>query len=73
MYVHIHIVLTSAQKVDKVTPKGRGKTTGNIGTPLSSSIPREVWVEPIIFIGISLGASFSIFQLEVKGRISEYK
>ena len=48
-------------------------TTRNIGTSPSLIILRAVWAELIIFIGIWLGASFIIFQVEVKGRTSEYK
>ena len=40
---------------------------------MSLIILREVWDKPIIFIGILLGASFTIFQLEAKGRIPGYK
>ena len=49
--------------------KGFGviKTTGNIRTSPSPSISREVWDEPIMFIGTWLGASFITFQVEVKG------
>ena len=43
------------------------RTTGNIGTSLSSSILREVWAKPIIFIRTLLGASFTIFHVEGKG------
>ena len=39
----------------------------------SSCIPREVGAEPIILSGIWLGVSFTMFHVEVKGRISESK
>ena len=70
---HIHNLLTSTQKVDNVIISedrhvafgytlrvGVIKTTWNIGTLPSSSISRELWDKPIMFIGKSSRASFTI-------------
>ena len=75
-YGRIYIVLTSTQKVDNGIPvqsqlnfreSGVLITTWNIGTSFSSSILREVWAKPIIFIRTWLGASFTIFHVEGGG------
>ena len=49
------------------------KTNGNIGTSPSSGISREFWAEPIMFIGTLLGASFTTFQVDMKGKTQEHK
>ena len=76
-YGHIQIVLTSTQKVDnRITvwsqlncrESGVLRTTGNIGTSLSSSISHEVWDKPTVFIGTWLGVSFTIFHVEGEGK-----
>ena len=73
----MHIVLISTQKVDNGIPvqsqlnwreSGGLKTTRNIETSMSSSISREVWDKPIMFIITLLGASFPIFHMEGEGK-----
>ena len=69
-YGHIHILLTSTQKVDnRILVQSHLncretrvlRNTGNIGTSPPLSISLEVWDKPIMLIGTWLGASFTIF------------
>ena len=80
-YNHIHILLTSMEKVDNGIPVrsqcwckincreyGVLITTSNILTSPYLSISREVWVKSIMFIGTWLGVSFTIFHVEGEGK-----